>query len=102
DGEVAGHGEVVPRTRDPLAFEGNGWMVVDVEEVWRAEVFVSLRIAGDQRRDVDFGLDGRVLRVVGRVDNGAVHAGEATPHLREHHVPGAELGQAVAWVNVPD
>src|SRR5262249_61112686 len=57
DGEVSGHREVVARTRDTLAFEGDGWMVGDVEEVWRAEVFVSLWITGDERGDVDFGLD---------------------------------------------
>src|SRR5437667_9101390 len=76
-------------------------MVRDVEEVRRSKVLVSLRIAGDQRRHVDRGLDRRELGVLGGIDDGAGYAGEATPDLREHHVTDAEFGQAVARVDVP-
>src|SRR5579859_1685702 len=58
NGEVAGHREVVAWTRYARADEGDGWVRGDVEEVGRAEVFVSLRIAGDQRRHVNLGFDG--------------------------------------------
>src|ERR1051326_7975963 len=77
-------------------------MVGDVEKVGRAKVLVSLRIASDQCGDVNRGLDRRELRVFGRVDDGARDAGELSSHFRQHHVPDAELGQAVAWVDVPD
>ena len=40
-------------------------MLVDVEEVGRAEVRVAVGVAGVDRREVDGGLDARVERVVG-------------------------------------
>src|SRR5215467_1779395 len=56
DREITGYAEVLARTGYAPTLKSDRGMVGDVEEVGRAEVLVSLGIAGDQRRHVNFGL----------------------------------------------
>src|SRR5207248_3216902 len=100
--QLSDHAEAVPAARlDAGAGEGDGRVLLDVEEVGRAQVRVALGVAGGNRGRVDLGPDGRAARVVGDVQDSAADAGEAALDGGDHHVADAELDQAVGGVDLP-
>jgi hypothetical protein len=76
-------------------------MVLDVQEVGRAEVLVAIRHAGVDARGQDLHGDARAVRV-GLVDlDRALDVLEAPPDSREHHVLDRELDRGVRGVDLP-
>lgn len=89
DGEVAMHPPGRALDLDTDGTVGRRRVVLDVEEVARAEVVIAADVAGVDRRHINHDLDGRVRRV-GAYDHRAGDAGEATADLGEAEVAADE------------
>src|SRR5439155_321400 len=79
--------------------EGNGGVVLDVEEVRALEVGISVVVATAQAGDVDPHFGVRLLRVFGDRDLTA-HVVEPAAYLGDHEVTAHELDGRVGAVNV--
>ena len=94
DGEVGGELPLgVGHLLEPGALEGDGRVVLDVEEVVRAQVVVAHGLVGVDAGRLDLGLERGVLGVLGDGE-GAGELGEAAPDLGADQVAGdkADLG----------
>src|SRR5262249_18803160 len=74
---------------DARRAKGDGRVLLDVEKVGGAEVFVTLRVAALDGRDVDRGFDRRLGRVLADHEMTGGHGGAAA-YLRHPQVAGGE------------
>src|SRR5436190_2707249 len=86
--------------REPAA-EGDLGVVLDVEEVGRAQVLIANRLTGPDSRCVDLALEGRVEATVPVELEPPVDVLEEAANPGHHHVAGAELGLGVAGFEDP-
>ena len=101
DRELAGELVVaVARGHDLGRAEGDGGVVLDVEEVGGEQVLVASGFAAVHRRHVDRRLDRGVERILGDGD-GAAGYGEPAADLGDHQVAGRERHVGVGRVECP-
>jgi hypothetical protein len=81
--------------------EGDGGVVLDVEEVGRLEMGVAVGGAGVDARSGDLDVHGRVLRILLVDFNGSLHVLEAAANGGEHHVLDRELDGRVSRIDLP-
>src|SRR3954462_4255430 len=80
--------------------EDHGRVVLDVEEVSRADVRVTLLLTGVDGAELDAGLDRGVGRVLGG-DDLALEVAEVAADLADHHVADGEADGRVRRVDLP-
>ena len=99
DGEVGGELPLaVGHLLEPGALQGDGGVVLGVEEVVRAQVVVAHRLVGVDAGRLDLGLQRGVLGVLGHRE-GAGELGEAAPDLGADQVAGHETDLGVGGVD---
>jgi hypothetical protein len=98
--EVAGHGEAIGVAAEPGGGEGHRRVLLDEEEVARAQVLVARLDPRVHGRDVDGGLDRRVVGVLGGHDR-HVERLEGAAHLADHEVLDREGDLGVGRIEFP-
>lgn len=83
------------------AAEGDGAVVLDVEEIGAAKMCVAIRLPGPKAGRVDLDFNGGVLRVCGIEIEAAMDVFEVPADVGDHHVAHAELRRGVPRFEEP-
>src|SRR5699024_7059020 len=101
NGEITGDEVAVTAGLHRRRAEGHLRVVLDREEVARAQVLVAPLVAGVDRGEVDLGLDRRLQRILGDVDPSFEGFEQAT-NSGHGEVTNGEADLGVTGVGVPD
>jgi hypothetical protein len=101
DCQIARNLEALLVTLNPGAAELDLGILLDIQEIRRAQVLVALVGAGIETRGFEYRFDGRVLRIFLVAVDRSFDIRDAALHSRDHQMLGGEFDQGVSGIEFP-